>query len=77
MIPHTHDDLGWNWTIDEYYIKWVRDIFNSVLNSLERSQNESNPRKFVYSEVGFLKIYLKENHFDVKRDRIKKLIEKK
>jgi len=35
FIPHSHDDLGWNWTIQEYYDKWVRDIFSTVLNSLE------------------------------------------
>lgn len=27
IIPHTHDDLGWNWTVEEYYNKWVKDIF--------------------------------------------------
>lgn len=44
---------------------------------MRKSSLESNPRKFVYSEVGFLKIYLKENHMEIKKHRIKKLIEDK
>lgn len=73
FIPHTHDDLGWNWTIEEYYNKWVRYIFTTTLNSLERSKS----RKFVYSEIGFLKIFLEENHKEKKIQRIKNLIENK
>lgn len=58
IVPHTHDDLGWNWTIGEYYNNSVRSIFTTVLSSLEKNPN----RKFVYSEVGFLKIFLNDSN---------------
>ena len=31
MIPHSHDDLGWNWTLMEYYNDKVRSIFDTTI----------------------------------------------
>ena len=73
LIPHSHDDLGWNWTVMEYYNDKVRRIFDSTIQSLL-----DNPkRKFVYSEVGYLKIYLNEdpNTRDEKINKLKKLMQ--
>ena len=72
MIPHSHDDLGWNWTLMEYYNDKVRSIFDTTIESLL----ENPLRKFVYSEVGYLKIYLNEdlNTGDEKISKIKKLM---
>lgn len=41
----------------EYYNDKVRSIFDTVIQSLL----ENPSRKFVYSEVGYLKIYLNED----------------
>jgi alpha-mannosidase len=79
MICHSHDDLGWLKTIDQYYNDAVRNIFNSVLESLEVSNPDSpNKRKFVYSETGFLKMYIEEDpeKRQLKIDRIKNLLKK-
>lgn len=49
LVPHTHDDVGWQITIDEYYDQQVRQIINSVQEALA-----ANPaRKFSYVEQGF------------------------
>ena len=34
IVPHTHDDVGWLQSIDEYYIKQVRYILDSVIDNL-------------------------------------------
>ena len=62
LICHTHDDLGWLRTIDEYYEDSVSKIFDSVLTALETpTQSERLKRKFVYSEVGFLKLFIEKS----------------
>jgi lysosomal alpha-mannosidase len=51
IIPHTHDDVGWLSTVDEYYIQQVQFILDTTTQALL-----DNPaRKFTYVEVGFFK----------------------
>lgn len=81
VIPHSHDDLGWRVSIDQYYQDYVYDIFKTVLKSLSvKFKNKQNNRKFVYSEVAFLKKYLNDptdNEFDQKVNLINELIKEK
>lgn len=75
FIPHSHDDLGWIMTVQKYYNKRVKNIFDSVIDALSQKSESSNPnllRKFVYSEVGFLKIYIEENP-GTRKDKIDKI----
>ena len=63
VIPHSHDDLGWLQTIQEYYNSKVDSIFTTTLAALDEKKVESGmendlKRKFVYSEVGFVKMFL-------------------
>lgn len=80
LICHSHDDLGWLKTIEGYYEGKVREIFQTVLSALEKSSIDDPrmKRKFVYSEVGFLKLYLNDHpeDFQTKVNRIRKLIGK-
>lgn len=77
LICHSHDDLGWLKTVDEYYRDSVKSIFETVLESLDEPQSsERTKRKFIYSEVGFLKMFIEENKEtrQTKIDKIKKFI---
>lgn len=81
MIPNTHDDLGWLLTIDEYYQKSVKLIYESVLSELakwDESKGERLKKKFVQSNVGFLKIFLNEKpeEADIKKELISRLIKR-
>ncbi|RVW51566.1 Alpha-mannosidase [Vitis vinifera] len=55
LVPHSHDDVGWLKTIDQYYVgsnnsiqgACVENVLDSVVESLLRNQN----RKFVFAEM--------------------------
>ena len=77
LICHSHNSLGWLKKIDQYYTENVRSIFESVLESLESCKAESeSKRKFVFSEVGFLKMFIEEipEKRKEKIEKIKKFI---
>lgn len=75
MIPHTHLDLGWLMTTAEYYKIGVSKIFESVLSSLENSPKDAPERlkrKFVFSEIAFVKMYINEIP-DLAQKRLKRI----
>ena len=47
IISHSHDDVGWLKTADEYYDQDVRHVLTNVVNSLQRNKN----RRFVQVEM--------------------------
>ena len=57
IVPHTHDDVGWLKTVDEYFSgsndtiqhAGVRNILNSVVTALQKNPQ----RKFTYVEQAF------------------------
>ncbi|KAJ8675630.1 hypothetical protein QAD02_011416 [Eretmocerus hayati] len=58
LVAHTHDDVGWLKTVDQYYyggrmnvqVAGVQYIIDSVVNALA----EDPERKFIYVETAFL-----------------------
>eukprot|EP00999_Lentomonas_sp_LEN2_P002732 NODE_604_length_1334_cov_3.290804_g565_i0.p1 GENE.NODE_604_length_1334_cov_3.290804_g565_i0~~NODE_604_length_1334_cov_3.290804_g565_i0.p1 ORF type:complete len:402 (+),score=70.58 NODE_604_length_1334_cov_3.290804_g565_i0:62-1207(+) len=49
LINHTHDDVGWLKTIEEYYEDEVRHIYDSVVEELQHDPS----RTFIVVEVAF------------------------
>ncbi|KAK8472080.1 hypothetical protein PHAVU_002G107300 [Phaseolus vulgaris] len=57
LVAHSHDDVGWLKTVDQYYVgsnnniqgACVENVLDSVVMSLQRDQN----RKFVFAEMAF------------------------
>ena len=49
LVPHSHDDTGWQVTVDQYFANEVFFIIDTVVESLSRDPN----RKFIYVETGF------------------------
>ena len=64
IVPHTHDDVGWLKTVDEYYSGTnntiqhaaVRNILNAVTTSLRQNPD----RKFTYVEQAFFQRWWRE-----------------
>ncbi|KOM32202.1 hypothetical protein LR48_Vigan01g175800 [Vigna angularis] len=57
LVPHSHDDVGWLKTVDQYYVgsnnsiqgACVENVLDSVVVSLQKDPN----RKFVFAEMAF------------------------
>ena len=49
LVPHTHDDTGWQVTVDQYFMSEVYYTIDTVITRLQEDPN----RKFMYVETGF------------------------
>jgi alpha-mannosidase len=56
VVAHTHDDTGWLWTVDQYYLQFVRYILDSVVQSLSKDPK----RVFNYVEMAFFSRWWEE-----------------
>ncbi|XP_075216675.1 lysosomal alpha-mannosidase II isoform X3 [Lycorma delicatula] len=77
LVPHTHDDVGWLKTVDQYYYgsrstiakAGVQYILDSVVEEL--LQDES--RRFIYVETAYFWKWWKEQS-DFQKHKIRKLV---
>lgn len=69
LVPHTHDDTGWQVTVDQYFYKEVYFVIDTVVQNLMDDPN----RKFVYVETGFFARWWEEAS-DLKRSNARKLV---
>lgn len=77
LVPHTHDDLGWLKTVDEYFTgannsiqeAAVRNILNAVTGALLLNPD----RKFTYVEQGFFQRWWRELSAG-QRTQVKRLV---
>ncbi|KAJ8939539.1 hypothetical protein NQ314_011106 [Rhamnusium bicolor] len=69
LIPHSHDDVGWLSTVDQYYYNDVQYIISSVVDNLLRNSD----RRFIQVETAYFYMWwnLQDDH--VKAD-VRKLI---
>lgn len=80
IVPHTHDDVGWLKTVDEYYYGAnrtiqagaVQYILDTAIVSLQQNPN----RTFIYVEMAFFKRWWDEQEDSVK-SAVKKLLANK
>ena len=70
LIPHTHDDVGWEQTPDGYYNSMVRRIITNVVKSLQVSPN----RRFTYVEMFFFHRWWSEQNKQT-QDLVKTMVE--
>lgn len=77
IVPHTHDDLGWLRTVQQYYdgessndrSESVKRILTSVVPALKADPN----KKFIYVEVGFFKMWW-DQQSDETKATVKELV---
>ncbi|KAL5717335.1 alpha-mannosidase [Ranunculus cassubicifolius] len=75
LVAHTHDDVGWLKTVDQYYVgsnnsiqyACVRNVLDSVVPALLADKN----RKFIYVEQAFF-----QRWWDEQSDSIKSVVKK-
>ena len=77
VVPHTHDDTGWQQTVDEYFINEVKWILDSVTAALGRSRSDDDPRYpkriFSYVEMAFFERWWREQT-DATKNRTRALV---
>ncbi|XP_022739910.1 alpha-mannosidase-like [Durio zibethinus] len=78
LVPHSHDDVGWLKTIDQYYVgsnnsiqgACVQNVLDSVIEALLRNSN----RKFVFAEMAFFQRWWTEQSLEI-QEQVKKLVD--
>eukprot|EP00047_Mylnosiga_fluctuans_P023990 m.150634 g.150634 ORF g.150634 m.150634 type:complete len:975 (+) comp9747_c0_seq2:15-2939(+) len=64
IVAHTHDDVGWLKTVDEYYMGANNSIQNAgvqyILDSVVLQLRLNPNRKFIYVEIAFFKRWWEE-----------------
>ncbi|XP_041362774.1 lysosomal alpha-mannosidase-like [Gigantopelta aegis] len=69
LVAHTHDDVGWLMTVDQYYYQEVQFILDSVIPELERDPS----KRFIYVEIAFFARWFREQ-LDPMRHTVKRLV---
>uniref|UniRef100_A0A1D1Y7A6 Alpha-mannosidase n=1 Tax=Anthurium amnicola TaxID=1678845 RepID=A0A1D1Y7A6_9ARAE len=78
LVAHTHDDVGWLKTVDQYYVgsnnsiqgACVRNVLDSVVDALLKDPN----RKFVYVEQAFFQRWWAEQSGETQK-KVRKLVD--
>ncbi|XAR73763.1 Alpha-mannosidase [Bertholletia excelsa] len=78
LVPHTHDDVGWLKTIDQYYVgsnnsiqgACVENVLDSVVMSLLKDPN----RRFIYVEMAFFQRWWEEQSVEI-QEVVRKLVD--
>ncbi|OQV16531.1 Lysosomal alpha-mannosidase [Hypsibius exemplaris] len=69
VVAHTHDDVGWLKTVDQYYYGAKNDIqfagVQYILDSVVDALNRDPARKFIYVETAFFWRWWQEQSTDV------------
>ena len=71
VVCHTHDDPGWLWTLDDYYMgtDHCKVSVKRILDNMVVSLSNNKDRKFSYVEMSFFKKW-----YDTQTDKIKQKV---
>ncbi|KAI6677385.1 hypothetical protein NL676_038181 [Syzygium grande] len=78
LVPHSHDDVGWLKTVDQYYVganntirgACVQNVLDSVISALLDDKN----RKFIYVEMAFFQRWWRQQSEKMKI-KVKELVD--
>ena len=77
IIPHTHDDVGWRKTFEQYftgaYVQRQHASVNNILSTVVRELQKDPKRTFTYVEMKFFTMWYRLQDQNTK-DIVKKLI---
>ncbi|KAI3457771.1 hypothetical protein Pfo_014434 [Paulownia fortunei] len=77
LVPHSHDDVGWLKTVDQYYVgannsirgACVQNVLDSVISALLDDKN----RRFIYVEMAFFQRWWRQQS-DTLKAKVKQLV---
>jgi len=71
IVPHTHDDVGWLKTVDQYYYGRNNSIQHAcvscILDSVIYALKSDPQRKFTYVEMAFFSMWWEEQTTEIKQ----------
>ncbi|BES87685.1 lysosomal alpha-mannosidase [Nesidiocoris tenuis] len=77
LVPHTHDDVGWLKTLDQYYYGSKNHIQDAgvqyILDSVIQELSHDRKKRFIYVETAFFWKWWQEQD-DAMRHLVKKLV---
>ncbi|KAL6029892.1 hypothetical protein STEG23_036788 [Scotinomys teguina] len=77
LLPHTHDDVGWLKTVDQYYYGILNDIQHAsvqyILDSVITSLLEDPTRRFIYVEMAFFSRWWRQQT-NATQDTVRELV---
>lgn len=80
VVPHTHDDVGWLKTVEEYYYGRNMSIqaacVENILDSTVQALLDNPDRTFVYIEMKFFSMWWNQQS-DAMKDTVRQLVAKK
>jgi lysosomal alpha-mannosidase len=77
VIAHTHDDVGWLKTVDEYYYGANQSIQNAgvqyIIDEVIQALQENPDRRFIYVEIAFFSRWWNEQN-EYKKNIVRDLV---
>lgn len=77
LVPHTHDDVGWLKTVDQYYYGGRNDIQHAgvqyILDSVIPELDADPSKRFIYVEIAFFERWWHQQTQEM-QDTVKKLV---
>lgn len=78
LVPHSHDDVGWLKTVDQYYVGANNSIrgacVQNVLDSVISALLDDNNRRFIYVEMAFFQRWWRQQSETLKV-KVKRLVD--
>lgn len=71
LVPHSHDDVGWLETVDQYYYNYVQYILDTSDSELQMDKK----KKFIYVEMAFFYRWWNELD-DERKETVRNVINK-
>ena len=62
VVPHSHDDVGFHRTVDQYFEEQVVWIYDTVIQQL----SENPQRKFIFVEMAFMRRWWERQNNQIK-----------
>ena len=56
VVPHSHNDPGWGWTLVDYYRTRSRHVLDSIVQMMPQLPQ----MRFMWTEVAFLQLWGEE-----------------
>lgn len=77
LVPHTHDDVGWLKTVDQYYFgsqsRYQKANVQSIIDSVVQALLQDPKRKFIYVESAFFSKWWHQQDEELK-EKVKMLV---